>query len=197
MPRTIIDLAARGDLVHRDVYFRKLYSVGSTDASSEAYVDYNAEKTKVSEVKTTVSSGAGQWSVYLRNPTSNAMEGNSRVSVTPAETSLDSDVTKIKGALTVSNFASFENDLQVTTGSVEIGQNLIVDGNTQLGNELTVSNVAANGTATMSAAALTFGQDGTNSWRLKYDPVLNGLAFEENTGTTQSPNWVRRFQFNS
>lgn len=185
----ITDLSARGDLVHRDVFFRKLYSVGAQAASTDAYVDHNNSKTKVTEVKSTVTSGNGLWSLFLRNSTSNAMEGNSRVSITPAETILSSDVTRIKGAMSVSNYASFEKDVDVTTGNMTVGKTLTVDGGGVFGNDVAVTK--GNVITSVTQNAINFDQQ----WRIVHDVAVNGLAFEENTGTSGSPVWTRRFQF--
>ncbi len=187
----ITDLSARGDLVHRDVFFRKLYSVGDASASSEAFVDHNNSKTKVTEVKSTVSSGNGLWSLFLRKSSSNAMEGNARVAVTPAETVLSSDVTRIKGAMSVSNYASFESDVDVTTGNMVVGKTLTVDGGAYIGNNVTV--LKNNTAASISENAIQF----DDKWRIFHDEMVNGLAFEENTGTSGSPVWTRRFQFSA
>lgn len=187
--RFITDLSGRGDLVHRDVYFRKLHSMGASDASTDAYVDINSTKQKVTQIKSTATNGAGQWSVYVRNGVTGNMEASPRVAVTANIATLSADVTRVDGALTVSNYASFENDVDVTTGNMTIGQNLVVDGNTFLGNDLSVSK--SGNTTVLSEQALTFNA----AWRMVYDAGISGLAFEQNTGTTNSPTWTRRFQF--
>lgn len=186
--RFIADLSGKGDIVQRDVFFRKLHSVGSSTANADAYVEIDNVKQKVTQIESKAINGAGQWSVYVRNFASNSVEATPRVSVTANVTNLSSDVTSIKGALTVSNYASFEEDVDITTGSVTVGRTLIVDGSTFHGNNVHVTK--SNNSAILSEGALTF----NDAWKLMYDEETNALAFEQNTGTAEIPQWVRRFQ---
>lgn len=187
--RYITDLSTRGDLVQRDVYCQKTHVVGGLDASADAYVNVDNTKQKVTVVKSTATNGAGQWSVFVRNAATNNVEDTPRVAVTSNVATLSSDVTKINGAFTVSNYASFENDVDVTTGTVTIGRNLIVDGPAYMADDVTVTKTG--NTSVLSEKNLTFNE----TWRIAYDSAANGLAFEENTGTENAPTWTRRFQF--
>lgn len=186
--RFITGLSGKGDIIHRDVYFRKVHSVGASDASADAYVDINNSKQKVTQLQSTAVNGAGQWSVYVRNGITSNIEATPRVTVTSNVTNVSSDVTTINGALTVSNYASFEEDVDITTGSVTVGRTLIVDGPTYHGNNVHV--MKANDSVVLSEQALTFNA----AWRIVYDKAIDGLAFEQNTGTIESPFWARRFQ---
>ena len=187
--RYITDLSGRGDLVQRDVYCRKSHVIGGLDASADAYVNVDNTKKKVTVVKSTATNGNGQFSVFVRNALTNNVEDSPRVAITANIATLSSDVTKINGALTVSNYASFENDVDVTTGTVTIGRNLIVDGPTYLADDVTLTK--SGNTSVLSEKCLTFNE----TWRIAYDSAVNGLAFEENTGSESAPTWTRRFQF--
>jgi hypothetical protein len=187
--RYISDLSNKGDFVHRDLFFRKLHSIGGSDASADAYVNIDNSKQKVTVVKSTATEGAGQWSVFVRNALTSNVEDTPRIAVTSNVTTIASDVTTINGALTVSNYASFEDDVDVTTGSITVGKHLIVDGPSYLGDEVKITK--SGNTSVLSEKGLTF----NDAWRIAYDSDANGLAFEENTGTVDTPTWTRRFQF--
>ena len=175
--------------MQRDVYCRKSHVIGGLDASADAYVNVDNTKKKVTVVKSTATNGNGQFSVFVRNALTNNVEDSPRVAITANIATLSSDVTKINGALTVSNYASFENDVDVTTGTVTIGRNLIVDGPTYLADDVTLTK--SGNTSVLSEKCLTFNE----TWRIAYDSAVNGLAFEENTGSENAPTWTRRFQF--
>lgn len=187
--RYISDLSGKGDFVQRDLFFRKLHSIGVSDASADAYVNIDNAKQKVTVVKSTAADGAGQWSVFVRNPLTSNVEDTARIAVTSNVTTVSSDVTTIDGALTVSNYASFEDDVDVTTGSITVGRNLIVDGPSYLGDALKITK--SGNTSVLSEKCLTF----NDAWRIAYDSDANGLVFEENMGTVDTPTWTRRFQF--
>lgn len=184
----VADLSGKGDIVQRDVVFRKLLAVGSSKTSADAYVDIDNAKQKVTQIESTATNGKGQWSVFVRNAATSNVEPTPRVAVTANVTTLSSDVTSVQGALTVSNYASFEEDVDVTTGSVTVGRTLIVDGPTYHGNNVHVTK--SNSSTVLSENALTF----SDAWRLVYDQDSEALAFEQNTQTAEDPQWVRRFQ---
>lgn len=187
--RYITDLSSKGDFVHRDVYFRKLHAVGDSNASANSYVNIDNTKQHVTKVQSSATNGGeGKWSVFVRSSTTGNVEATPRVQVTPNVTTVSSDVTTIEGALTVSNYASFEEDVDITTGSVTVGRTLIVDGPSYHGNVVQVSR--SNNAAVLSEQALTF----NSAWRLMYDETIAGLAFEQNTGSAESPSWIRRFE---
>ena len=191
MPRQdfITDLSNRGDLQYRDLYFRQTYAVGDGNTStSSAYVTYGNVKTLTSETKSWVapSTGEGTFEVSVRDAATGLVAP--RLSVAKALAKIDAEQTELNGTLKVANLALFEDDVDVTTGSVTIGENLVVEGNTFLGNALKLTKDSKE--SQLSEEGLTFTSNGT-TWRIVYDSAVNGLAFEQ----LVSGEWLRRFQF--
>lgn len=191
MPREdfLTDLSNRGDLQYRDLYVRQTYAVSNVDtATASAYTTYGNVKTLTAETTTSVAAatGEGSWEVSVRDAATGTVAP--RLSVAKALAVIDSEQTELNGTLKVANLALFEDDVDVTTGSVTIGENLVVEGNTFLGNALKLTKDS--NTSELSEEGLTFTSNGT-TWRIVYDPIVNGLAFEQ----LENGVFLRRFQF--
>ncbi len=95
----------QGDLNIRDLFFRKANLIGTTEATSDSYVELNGNLIKISSTETTYTdeSGSAKWNLYVKR--SNALINTSvdrpQITVEPSQARLDTNIT-VTGALTLS-----------------------------------------------------------------------------------------------
>lgn len=189
----ITPLSSLGDIQHRDGYIRKVYNIGgvSDDVGSDAYVgtgpsNHMRVSSTISSLNT--SNDTGKWSVFVKKVGTSIDTSNNvaDLSIDVSGTQLTSDTTTVTGVLNVKNYASFEDDVDLTTGSMTVGKDLTVGQTLSAAGPISLS--ADGKTVELNSNYLQF----SNSWRIGYDDVINGITLQENVEGT---GWVTRFDF--
>jgi hypothetical protein len=187
----VINATTRGDCIYRDAYIRGLTLSDTGDVQQGSFfISGNGAATWVSGLitKHTPADDTSSWSCYVKKAGMN-IDTNSipQVFVSDAQTTISSDSTSISGTLTVDNYASFGDDVDIPIGNVSIGRNLSVDGVVSVGTSVTVSG------GLYSTTRGPNNIDFTDKWRIAYDASKNALVFRQKV----TGNWVDMYVFDS
>lgn len=147
--RVNFDKSQFGDAIYRDAYFRGLSLTGQGNVSQNAWcLDMQGS---VHHTTCVVSSydqvtEMGNWCLHVKVPGSdiNPSVDIPQIFSNGLETRLSSDLIVLQGSLMVDGYTTFNDAVDISSGNVFIGKDLVVGGNIYLNTALKLSVVAEN-----------------------------------------------------